>query len=999
MRFEFIKLRGIGPFVNEVSVDLTSIPGPLVAVTGSNGAGKSTLLELCAGAMYRATPTRGKLTALATTRDAFVEVRAVNGHAWTLRQTVDAVSGKGESLVLDAVGASVLDDTKVTTFDRWAATHLPSPEVLYASMFAAQGSGGFLDLSAADRKGVLLRALGIEHLEGLAEKAREHQRTARAELATVTARLADERKRGGDVAEADVALAQAKALVIEAGEALTFARADLAAAKHHAAAMLEAHRNREARLAERNALAQRVEAANGKLRGLAQRHADAVAMLDQEAEIRDAVAEMERLTAIAADLRAQHVRADAATGEASGRQRAAFDRQAEARKRVDAAMGRALARRHELETEVAGIEDKVARTTARIEKNRAELLDQADAIRDAVAEHAELTSKSHKLALDLERNAGELAQAGASMKRIVNDGVTAEKRRDDAGARVVKLTDQLKIEDAVMGAVTDLASAKADLAKAEADVAAAEADLEEMRASRGAGADARIEALRSAHERIRAGKGSPAAVSSAALDMDDHQAELAASAPEREREAWSARAKALECRASATAAVARLERLAARADEMVAARADLTRAEADLAAEVEALTQLRIEAAQVKDRAMELRGVDDRTRAANDNVASELERLRPLAAKAKDLAGAEERVDGYQREIDADRIRLDDVRAKMASLPEDGGPEAVAANLDVRREMGLYAKAGDDVTAALKHEEDLLAAKTENAAAIAHIRPLAAKAEDLAKARALADELADQVAAAQANADALAEQLAALPAIPAEVPVPDFTSHERAVEAAEQADREAAGAVAVAESKLAAANEASGRIAALAEQQREVEEALSDWTRLADDLGKDGLQAAEIDCAGPELTELVNDLLHTCVGARWTVSIETQRASSDGKKTIEGCDVRVLDTERGRDANAETLSGGERVQIGEAISLALSMLACRRSGVEGPTLFRDESGAALDPVNGRAYVAMLRRAAVIVGASKVLFISHTPELQELADGRIHVADGKVEVMS
>lgn len=149
--------------------------------------------------------------------------------------------------------------------------------------------------------------------------------------------------------------------------------------------------------------------------------------------------------------------------------------------------------------------------------------------------------------------------------------------------------------------------------------------------------------------------------------------------------------------------------------------------------------------------------------------------------------------------------------------------------------------------------------------------------------------------------------------------------------------------------------------------------------------------------AGPELTELVNDLLHTCMGPRFTVTIDTTKTSSDGKKQLETCEVRVLDTERGREDRVETFSGGERALVGESVSLALSMLACRRSGVEGPTLVRDESTAAFDETNGRAYVAMLRRAAEIVGASRVLFIAHDPQLQALADARLVVAGGKVTV--
>ncbi len=167
------------------------------------------------------------------------------------------------------------------------------------------------------------------------------------------------------------------------------------------------------------------------------------------------------------------------------------------------------------------------------------------------------------------------------------------------------------------------------------------------------------------------------------------------------------------------------------------------------------------------------------------------------------------------------------------------------------------------------------------------------------------------------------------------------------------------------------------------------------WGRLAADVGKDGLQALEIDAAGPALTTLVNDLLESCLGSRFAVTIETQRASADGKRQIEGCDVLVTDRERGRTDRAETFSGGERVLIGEAVSLALTMLAARRLG-HGATLVRDESGAALSPENGRAYVAMLRRAATIARADRVLFVTHNPDLAALADDRIDLSENTTE---
>jgi ABC-type lipoprotein export system ATPase subunit len=73
------------------------------------------------------------------------------------------------------------------------------------------------------------------------------------------------------------------------------------------------------------------------------------------------------------------------------------------------------------------------------------------------------------------------------------------------------------------------------------------------------------------------------------------------------------------------------------------------------------------------------------------------------------------------------------------------------------------------------------------------------------------------------------------------------------------------------------------------------------------------------------------------------------------------------------------------------------MLACQRSGLRGVTLVRDETGAALSPCNAEVYLRMLRRAAKQIGADRVLFVCHNPEIAELADARITVEGGKLTV--
>ena len=214
------------------------------------------------------------------------------------------------------------------------------------------------------------------------------------------------------------------------------------------------------------------------------------------------------------------------------------------------------------------------------------------------------------------------------------------------------------------------------------------------------------------------------------------------------------------------------------------------------------------------------------------------------------------------------------------------------------------------------------------------------------------------------------------------------------VTAAEFDAQSAGNAAAAAATALDRARTVQTRLAELEAKRLADELEVADYSRLAFELGRDGLQALEIDAAGPELTELVNDLLHNCFGNRWTVEIETVRDAKSSKKQIEVFDGLVHDREEG-DKTFEQLSGGQQVIIGEAFSLALTMLACRRAGILHPMLIRDETGAALDGEAGPAYVAMLRRAADIVGASKVVFVSHNPELHALADSQIYLVKGVV----
>lgn len=856
MRFIALHARGLIPFPGTVDVDFDAIPGILTAVTGKNGAGKTTLLELLAGSIRRQCPTRGSLGDLATTRDSCVEVGLVNGAPWRLKHRLDAVSGKGESEAFDATGAMVLPSTKVSDFTAWSTKHLPDPSVLFASTFAPQGSGGFLKMKPGDRKAVLLRVLGHEKLEALAQDARERARAAKAALDVLEARLRAEKRMAG-VVESDDDVAHKGAV----GPAVFIERFVPGTIR---------------------TLATMVAAAEHEF-GTAR---DNLAMAEVAAE-----SSAEKLTA----LRAQAERVVAHNADAS-------------RARAEAA--RIEAERDAAGTAVRTLEEKLAAL-------RLGLLDQAEAIRCAAtrartvdAEIAALREKHATLTAELaaavaRRGDAEMAVGAATrtmqeVERKIAHEATRARERATYEAELAKLPE---VEASAATLEAELAGAE-DVLRRTQETSAALADRAIV------GAEGRIEGLRAGLEEIKAIGDGPAVdcslIAVGALARDDKAILDAKRVPDE--------------RAAAAMAVGQ-------------ARVDLQFAKSRHAKAIDAVRALH----QTRERLAAMGPGEDHG---------------PALAEAK---AALEAKDEAVRTIAGDAVRLAEA---LATVTSDGQAKAKE-----RTEVGTVAArmAELDGAEALRsaYEADLAAARARYTEAVAHAQDREEPPNDLPSVDVATAETADR---------------------------------ELAMRVVEKRAR-----VGDAERAVRLATEARARIEAIVAERSSAEEELADWTRLGADLGRDGIQAAEIDAVGGELTAIANDLLHTCVSTRWTVQIDTQKLASDGKRLLEGCEVRVLDTEDGHDKEGAQLSGGEGVLVGEAISLAIAVLACRYWGIEGPTLVRDETGAALDVGMAPRYVAMLRRAAGAIGASRVLFVSHDPAVQALADARLHVEDGRVTV--
>jgi exonuclease SbcC len=166
---------------------------------------------------------------------------------------------------------------------------------------------------------------------------------------------------------------------------------------------------------------------------------------------------------------------------------------------------------------------------------------------------------------------------------------------------------------------------------------------------------------------------------------------------------------------------------------------------------------------------------------------------------------------------------------------------------------------------------------------------------------------------------------------------------------------------------------------------------ISEWTILEKAFSNDGIIALEIDDAGPMISAIANDLLFSCFGSRFSVRIDTQAAKADGKGLKETFDIVIFDSERNESKSLRSMSGGERVWIEEAITRAISLYNSSKSGKKYLTLFTDEKDGALDHQKKKEFIAMKRKVLDLGGYDLELFISQSPEIQEVADRTISLA--------
>lgn len=191
--------------------------------------------------------------------------------------------------------------------------------------------------------------------------------------------------------------------------------------------------------------------------------------------------------------------------------------------------------------------------------------------------------------------------------------------------------------------------------------------------------------------------------------------------------------------------------------------------------------------------------------------------------------------------------------------------------------------------------------------------------------------------------------------------------------------------------------EAETRASALEQEAAAIKKDVDQWHLIEKGFGRDGLIALELELASPEVSNLVNSLLEE-MGGRFAVRFETLRPKANKKNEyIETFDVKVLDAETGIEKSLVDLSGGERVWIDDAIARAVGIYLSRKSGSRVQTLISDERDGALDKTKKLEYCAMKRQVLKLGGYVQEFFVSHAPDLWDLADATITIDQAGVHM--
>jgi exonuclease SbcC len=167
---------------------------------------------------------------------------------------------------------------------------------------------------------------------------------------------------------------------------------------------------------------------------------------------------------------------------------------------------------------------------------------------------------------------------------------------------------------------------------------------------------------------------------------------------------------------------------------------------------------------------------------------------------------------------------------------------------------------------------------------------------------------------------------------------------------------------------------------------------LNDYQTLTQAFGLGGIQYMIIRGIVPEIMNRANEILAAMTGGRMAVDLRTEKELKSNQKIVNSLDVWIASLAGGsRPYNSH--SGGEKVKIALAVTLALADIKARRAGAQLGMLFIDEPPF-LDSDGTDAYADALNNIAMRNPAMRILAISHDPAMKARFPQNITVTSGE-----
>ena len=181
-------------------------------------------------------------------------------------------------------------------------------------------------------------------------------------------------------------------------------------------------------------------------------------------------------------------------------------------------------------------------------------------------------------------------------------------------------------------------------------------------------------------------------------------------------------------------------------------------------------------------------------------------------------------------------------------------------------------------------------------------------------------------------------------------------------------------------------------------EHKELKKDFSEYEILERALGRDGIQALELDAAAPQISGKANELLEGAFGPRYEIRFETLREVGTGsaRHMAEAFDIFVTDSEETEseleDQSLSTLSGGQSRWILKALFDAFGIIREQNTGLRYLTAFQDEADGALSPEKKYLYLKMIERAHFESGRIHTIYITHDQGIQNVINQHIKIEE-------